>query len=141
MCLLKKSLYGLKQSPRQWYRRFDTYVLKIGFQRSSYDGCLYYKKLSNGKLLLLLIYVDDMLLASESLNDINKVKELLKAEFDMKDLGGARKILGMEVSRFRDKRVLVLSQKSYLEKVLKRFSMFEAKPVQIPLAAHFKFTS
>lgn len=50
-----------------------------------------------------------MLLASESMEDVNKVKEMLKFEFDMKDLGGAKKILGMEVSRQRNRRMIVLS--------------------------------
>ena len=45
VCLLKKFLYGLKQSPRQWYKRFDNFILKIHFKRSSYDGCFYYRKL------------------------------------------------------------------------------------------------
>ena len=70
-----------------------------------------------------------MLLACESLKEVNKVKELLKEEFYKKDLGGAKKVLGMEISRFRDKKLLMLSQKSYLEKVLKRFLMTEVKPV------------
>lgn len=65
--------------------------------------------------------MDDMLIACESVKEGNTMKDLLKVEFDMKDLGGAKKILGIEISRFKDKRILVLSQKSYLDKVLKRF--------------------
>lgn len=110
VCLLKKSLYSLKQSPRQWYKRFDSYVLKVGFKRSSYDGSFYYKRLIGGRLIILLIYVDDMLVASESAEEVNKVKGLLQSEFDMKDLGGPKKILGMEILRSRQDRTLILSQ-------------------------------
>ena len=64
-CLLKKkkSLYGLKQSPRQWYKRFGAFILTIGFKISSYDGYFYYKKLQGSLTMFLLIYVNDMLLA------------------------------------------------------------------------------
>lgn len=60
VCLLKKSLYGLKQSPRQWYKRFDAHMLKHEFKRISYDTCVYYKEYDNGKFIYLLLYVDDM---------------------------------------------------------------------------------
>ena len=62
VCLLKKSLYGLKQSHRQWYKRFDKYILDIGFNRSSHDVCVYFK-LTKGNMVYLLPYVDDMLVA------------------------------------------------------------------------------
>lgn len=71
VCLLRKSLYGLKQSPRQWYRRFDDFMLKGGFLMSSFDNCVYYSELSNHSYIYLLIYVDDMLLAC---NDIKEIK-------------------------------------------------------------------
>ena len=63
VCLLNKSLYGLKQSPRQWYKRFDNFMVHIGFKRSNYDNFFHFKILENGLKLFLLIYVDDMLLA------------------------------------------------------------------------------
>ena len=59
VCKLKKSLYGLKQSPRQWYKRFDSFMLSYGFQRSDYDRCVYLK-IVNGSTTYLLLYVDDM---------------------------------------------------------------------------------
>ena len=70
MCLLKKSLYELKQSPRQWYKRFDTFVLESGFNRSSYDSCLYFKGLSESEVIYLLLYVDDMLIVDPSISEI-----------------------------------------------------------------------
>ena len=74
-CLLRKSLYGLKQSPKQWYKRFDTFVLFTSFKRSSYDGCFYFKKLKNGLKVFLLIYVDVILLACKDKDQIEKFKE------------------------------------------------------------------
>jgi len=70
VCLLKKSLYGLKQSPRQWYKRFDTFMIEHGFVRSSYDCCVYFKQVSNNIFLYLLLHVNDMLIASQSRDEI-----------------------------------------------------------------------
>ena len=109
VCLLKKSLYGLKQSPRQWYRRFDIVMLGQGYSRCSYDCCVYLKHISPSISIYLLLYVDDMLIASQSLREIELLKQKLKAEFEMKELGEARKILGMEISRDQQHRKIFLS--------------------------------
>src|ERR1700722_14419906 len=118
VCLLKKSLYGLKQSPRQWDKRFDSFMVKANFNRCEYDSCVYYKK-ANGPTYLLL-YVDDMLIAAKDKAHIGEIKSQLKLEFDMKDMGVARKILGMEISRDRKEDKLWLSQENYVLKVLER---------------------
>ncbi|KAG8487854.1 hypothetical protein CXB51_018699 [Gossypium anomalum] len=65
VCLLKKSLYGLKQSPRQWYKRFDSFMTSHDFKRSSFDSCVYFKKNSDGSFVYLLLYVDSMLIAAK----------------------------------------------------------------------------
>ena len=141
VCLLKKSLYGLKQSPRQWYKRFDTFMVGNGYCRSAYDNCVYHKKHSNGSYVYLLLYVDDMLIAAKDMSEINRLKTQLSGEFEMKDLGAAKKILGMEIQRDRKAGKLSLSQKGYLEKVMERFGMQSSKPVNTPLAAHFKLSA
>ncbi|GJW42591.1 retrovirus-related pol polyprotein from transposon TNT 1-94 [Tanacetum coccineum] len=94
VCLLKKSIYGLKQSPRKWYRRFDEYMLSNGFKRSNYNNYVYYRSYAPGEYIYLLLYVDDMLIAYKSKAEIGFTKSLLKKEFDMKELGEAKKILG-----------------------------------------------
>ena len=99
VCKLKKSLYGLKQSPRQWYKRFDSYMIRIGYKRCEYDCCVYVKSLDDGSSIFLLLYVDDMLIAAKSMNEVKKLKILLSREFDMKNLGAVKKILGMEIRR------------------------------------------
>ncbi|KAG8485819.1 hypothetical protein CXB51_019218 [Gossypium anomalum] len=118
VCLLKKSLYGLKQSPRQWYKRFDSFMTSYDFKRSSFDSCVYFKKNSDGSFVYLLLYVNDMLIAAKDKGEIRKVKAQLSEEFEMKDLGPAKKILGMEILRDRKASKLYLSQKRYIEKVL-----------------------
>ncbi|CAJ2663689.1 unnamed protein product [Trifolium pratense] len=140
VCKLKRSLYGLKQSPRQWYKRFDSYMLQIGYKRCEYDCCVYVRSLDDGSFIFLLLYVDDMLIAANHLHDVNELKILLGKEFDMKDLGAAKRILGMEIHRDKGARKLWLSQKSYVEKVLNRFDMSNSKAVSTPLANHFKLT-
>jgi hypothetical protein len=82
-----------------------------------------------------------MLIAAKDMGEIQKVKDLLNSEFDMKDLGAAKKILGMEIIRDRKARKLYLSQRGYIQKVLRRFNMSEAKSVNTPFAPHFKLSS
>ncbi|GMJ03362.1 cysteine-rich RLK (RECEPTOR-like protein kinase) 8 [Hibiscus trionum] len=140
VCRLKKSLYGLKQSLRQWYKRFNFYMIQIGYRRCEYDCCVYVKNLDDGSFIFLLLYVDDMLLAAKYMHDVIDLKALLSLEFDMKDLEAAKKILGMKIHRDRGSRKLWLSQQGYVEKVFDRFGMSKAKPVSTPLANHFKLS-
>nr|GEZ18785.1 zinc finger, CCHC-type [Tanacetum cinerariifolium] len=121
VCLLKESLYGLNQSPRQCYRRFDEYMLSNGFKHSSYNICVYYRSYAPGEYIYLLLYVDDMLIACKSKAKIGSTKSLLKREFDMKDLGEAKKILGMEILRDRSRKILRVSQSGYIFKILNNF--------------------
>jgi hypothetical protein len=109
VCRLKKSLYGLKQSPRQWYKRFDSYIIQIGYTRCEYDCCVYVRILEDGSYIFLLLYVDDMLIAAKSMCEVKKLKSLLHKKFEMKDLGATKKILGMEIRRDREARKLWLS--------------------------------
>ncbi|KAL5850870.1 hypothetical protein ACOSQ4_008883 [Xanthoceras sorbifolium] len=142
VCKLGKSLYGLKQSPRQWYKRFDKFMLGQKYTRSKYDHCVYLRKLQDGSFIYLLLYVDDMLIASSNQEEIEKLKAQLSQEFEMKDLGEAKKILGMEISRDRKLGQLCLTQKQYLRKVLQRFGINDkSKPVNTPLAPHMKLSA
>ncbi|KAH9696084.1 hypothetical protein KPL71_023037 [Citrus sinensis] len=142
VCRLIKSLYGLKQSPRQWYKRFDQFIQGHKFTRSGHDHCVYFRRLPDGVFIYLLLYVDDMLIASKNKDDIEILKKQLASEFEMKDLGDAQRILGMEIRRDKKNVSVWLTQKSYLKKVLERFGMDDkTKPVCTPLAPHFKLRS
>nr|GEX33352.1 zinc finger, CCHC-type [Tanacetum cinerariifolium] len=99
VCLLKKSIYGLKQSPRQWYKRVDVYMISNGFSRINYDSCVYFKEFAP----------DDTLIACKSKSEIEYTKGLLRKEFDIKELGLARKILGMQIVKDGGNRTLKVS--------------------------------
>ena len=95
---LKKSLYGLKQSSRQWYLKFDRFMVSSGFTRLEVDHCCYFKWFDNFYTMLLLC-VDDMLIAGSNVKKIVNLKARLAEEFSMKDSDPAKKILGMRISR------------------------------------------
>lgn len=92
---MKKIIIWLKQAPRQYYKRFYSLVLKLGFNRNNYDTCLYCKGNGGKNSLYLVLYVDDMLLASASKSEIDDIKHKLRSLFNMKNLGPAKKILAM----------------------------------------------
>ena len=105
---MKKSLYGLKQSPRMWYEKFNTYMLALGFTRRKEDHYLYFKLIGDD-LIYLVLYVDDMLLIGKNKEIIQNVKTQLSSKFNMKDLGASNFILGMEIKRDRKRGKLWLN--------------------------------
>ncbi|TXG53838.1 hypothetical protein EZV62_019094 [Acer yangbiense] len=114
--------------------RFDSYILKINFRRCLKDCCVYYHVFEDGMIILLLLYVDDMLIACQDISRIQKLKTQLSKEFDMKDLVAAQKILGMQIRRDKIAGKIWLSQAKYIQNILERFNMNEAKLVTTPLA-------
>ncbi|KAL5769797.1 hypothetical protein ACOSP7_013951 [Xanthoceras sorbifolium] len=139
VCRLKKSLYGLKQAPRQWYNKFDSFMSNSGFTRCQADHCCYIKRFDNS-FIILLLYVDDMLVAGSDMQEIMNLKRELSKQFAMKDLGAAKQILGMRIKRDTKSGTLLLSQAEYIKKVLSRFNMQDAKPVSTPLGVHFRLS-
>jgi len=98
VCKLKKFMYGLKQSPRMWYQKFDTFIGGLGFTRIKADHCVYFK-LVGYHVIYLVLYVDDMLLVGNDKEIIQDLKTHLSSKFDMKDLSVTNYILGMEIKR------------------------------------------
>jgi hypothetical protein len=123
VCRLKKILYGLNQAPRKWYLKFDRFMTEHGYSRCHSNHCVYFKRIENGSYIIFLLYVDDMLVDGSNMQDINVLKKKLANSFAMKDLGAARKILGMRITRDKKNHKLALSQGEYIENVLERFKM------------------
>ena len=119
VCKLKKSLYGLKQAPRQWNKKSNSFMVNNGYKRTHVDSCVYIKQFFGGKFIILLLYVDDMLIVGQDASMIKKLKKELSKSFNIKDLGLAKQILGMEIIRDRKSKKLWLSQENMLNGCLK----------------------
>ena len=130
VCKLVKSLYGLKQAPKQWHAKFDQIMLANGFKINEYDKCVYIKNVMNHEVIICL-YVDDMLIMSKEIDDINATKHMLSSKFDMKDLGVADLILGVMI--IKNSQGLALSQSHYIEKVLDKFNYLNFNIVKTPI--------
>ena len=94
---LKKSLYGLKHVPRQRYKKFNSFMMNQEYKRTFENPCVYVRRFLDDKFIILLLYVDDMLIVDQDVDMIQKLKRELSKMFDMKDLGSAKRILGMEI--------------------------------------------
>lgn len=134
--MLKKLLYGLKHYPKQWYKRSVIAIFKANI-----IVFVYFKKLFDGSFIYLFLYVDDMLIAAKNTSKINKLKAKLNGEFDMKDLGAAKKILGMVIKRNRYARKLYLTEKSFVKKVLECFGTKIAKLLSTPFVTHLRLST
>uniref|UniRef100_A0A8D8ZJ24 Copia protein n=1 Tax=Cacopsylla melanoneura TaxID=428564 RepID=A0A8D8ZJ24_9HEMI len=130
---LKKSLYGLKKSPKYWNVKLNDFLIEQGFKRSENDLCLYVKGST-----YILIYVDDILLISKCENEINGLKDKFKNTFKMKDLGIVSKYLGMQIVRKGN--TVKINQTDYIKSVLKKFNMDKCKPVSVPIDPNFTYS-
>jgi hypothetical protein len=96
VCKLNKSIYGLKQASKQWYLKFNDTITSFGFKENTVDQCIYLK-VSGSKFLFLILYVDDILLASSDLGLLHATKEFLSKNFEMKDMDDATYVIGIEI--------------------------------------------
>jgi hypothetical protein len=126
---LRKALYGLKQSPRIWYQTLSFFLQDQGFQPLVSDMGVFVKSQT-----YIAVYVDDLLIAGPSNGNIEMIKQSLNRRFSMTDLGPCHFYLGMSITRNRRQRRLSLSQKGYIEKVLKEFGLWDSKPTATPVA-------
>ena len=132
VCKLEKSIYGLKQASRSWNLCFNEKIKEFGFSRSKDESCVYVKS-SGSIVVFLVLYVDDILLIGNDIPTLQSVKTWLGKCFAMKDLGEAAYILGIRIYRNRSKRLIGLSQSTYLDKILKRFNMLDSKKGYLPM--------
>uniref|UniRef100_A0A1J3GTS0 Retrovirus-related Pol polyprotein from transposon TNT 1-94 n=1 Tax=Noccaea caerulescens TaxID=107243 RepID=A0A1J3GTS0_NOCCA len=130
VCLLKKSMYGLKQSPRAWYQRFAQVATKMGFTNSKCDTSLFILR-RGSDFAYLLLYVDDIILTASSPTLLRSIISSLKNEFPMSDLGYLHYFLGISVRR--DKKGLFLDQRNYAADILHRANMSNCKPCNTPV--------
>nr|BAK64102.1 gag-pol polyprotein [Eustoma grandiflorum] len=135
VCKLNRALYGLKQSPRAWFGRFTQAMKKDGYRQSNADHTLFIKR--QGSLVTcLIIYVDDMIITGNDANEISRLRDYLFTQFEMKDLGGLKYFLGIEVLRSAEG--IYISQRKYILDLLTEVGLLDAKPADTPMVQNHK---
>jgi hypothetical protein len=137
VCKLDKVLYGLKQAPRAWYSRLSSKLVALGFQASKADTSLFFYSQGNIHMFVL-VYVDDIIVASSSEQATKAFLQDLHDEFALKDLGELHYFIGIEVTKAKDG--LILSQEKYASDLLKKEGMSDCKPVATPLSTTEKLS-
>lgn len=136
VCRLRRSLYGLKQSPRAWFSRFSSVVQEFGMLRSTADHSVFYHHNSLGQCIYLVVYVDDIVITGSDQDGIQKLKQHLFTHFQTKDLGKLKYFLGIEIAQSSS--AVVLSQRKYALDILEETGMLDCKPVDTPMDPNVK---
>lgn len=134
VCKLKKSLYGLKQSPRCWNNKFNSFLTNFGFVQSNADKCIYKGELDGIKVLLIL-YVDDGIIMSTNMCVINKVLFELQKNFEI-TISKVKYFVGLEITQNKNDGSIFISQENYIKNVVNRFGLEDANPVSTPGDPH-----
>lgn len=137
VCLLHKSLYGLKQASRQWFSKFSTAIMGLGFSQSPSDHSLFIKNV-DGLFIALLVYVDDVIIASNNQGAIADLKSELNKLFKLKDLGDVKYFLGLEIAK--SSTGICVSQRKYVLDLLSDFGYLGCKAASTPMEANVKLS-
>jgi len=132
---LKKTIYGLKQSPRAWYNKLSTTLNGRGFKKSELDHTLFTLTYPSG-MIALLVYVDDIIITESDKEGIISTKEFLKSMFEIKDLGEMKYFLGIEICR--SKEGLFMSQRKYTLDLLKGAGAYGGKTARMSMEDGYK---
>ena len=134
---LRKSIYGLKQSPHLWNNTLHDFMVSQQLTSTQTDACIYHRVTSPDTHLWVIVYVDDLLLCADRDADLCEFKTAIQGRFSMKDLGSPQLCLGMQVEYDRRSRTLSLCQSHYIAQVLADFGMSDCKAVRTPLSTGY----
>lgn len=135
---LKKSIYGLRPSSKNWYDLLHETILTLGFTRSKADRCLYFQTMSDQSVAVLLVYVDDMLLVTGDTQLIQRTTAALQECFAITVDENPKFFVGFEIQRDMKNKSIVLSQKNYVKRILRRFNLHDAYPQSTPMESGLK---
>ena len=129
MFKLQKSLYGLKQSGRNWNTMLHQYLLDEQFEQSIVDPCVYTRN-KDESTVTIIVWVDDIIVAANNTQSLVEMKNSLSQMFTMKDLGPLSWYLGIQFKCGDD--CIEMDQSKYVENILNRFGMTDCKPKPTP---------
>ena len=119
---LEKCLYGLRQSPKNWFSTMDHHLGSIGFRSLNSYPCVYVYEDKNDSAILTL-YVDDVLPLGANKQLLDKLKKQLMDPFEITDMGDVSRVLGMNVTRDREEGTITINQKDYTENIVQRYGI------------------
>ena len=141
VCCLQKTLYGLKQSGRQWYRHLvDIMLQHLGFTHCDVDQAVFFHRQGQA-VIIILIHIDDCTIAATSMVLIADFKAQISEHVDITNLGELHWLLGIEIKRDREQCTIHLSQRSYIESILRQYGLFDLKPISIPMDTNIRLTT
>ncbi len=133
VCKLKKSLFGLKQSGRNWNNTLHSFLCNKNLCQSRADPCVYVRNSETKGCVILIIWVNDIIISATSSKLLEGIKESLCQRFKMKDLGELSWFLG---TQFKCSETSIeMSQSQHIDKVLSKFEMRDCKPKLTPCAS------
>ncbi|KAG7597976.1 Retrotransposon Copia-like N-terminal [Arabidopsis suecica] len=135
VCKLHKSLYGLKQASRQWFLKFSSVLMKLGFQKSHTDHTLFVRNI-NGKYVAVLVYVDDIIITANDDDTVSTLKLDLQKAFKLRDLGTLQYFLGLEIAR--SAKGISICQRKYILELLEETKLLACKPSSVPMDPNVK---
>jgi hypothetical protein len=138
VCKLQKSLYGLKQASRKWYEKLTALLVREGYTQSTSDYSLFTLQ-KDHQFTALLVYVDDIILAGNSMAEFDRIKAVLDTAFKIKNPGQLKYFLGLEVAH--SKEGITISQRKYCLDLLKDSGLLGCKPANTPLDTSIKLHS
>jgi len=130
-------LHGLKQSSRQWNAKFCSVLKQLGFKQSKADHSLFTKKF-NDSFIALVVYVDDILIVRNNVQVVDELRVSLDQHFKLKDLGGLKYFLGLEIAR--SNKGITFCQQKYAFEILKDAGMSAYKPSKVPMEQNLKLS-
>lgn len=137
VCRLLKSIYSLKQDSRQWYAKFSSSLIELGFHQSKVDYSLFIKT-DNDSFTALLVYVDDIIVSSSHMDSITSLQTFLSSKFKIKSLGALKYFLGIEVARSHKR--IHICQRKYALDIFTDAGVLAVKPVKLPMDQNLKLS-
>ena len=136
LCHLIKTIYGLKQSGQEWNHKLNTKLTEMGFERLQSDPCIYIRKTNSIEIIT--VWVDDLLLFTNSKDRMDALKRELANQFKITDLGEPNKLVGIKITQDKENGTLTISQTKYIEAILEKYGLENANSVSTPLDPNIK---
>ena len=138
VCRLKRSIYGLKQSPRAWFGKFSQVLKSLGYRQCNGDHTLFFRHFPQGGVVLLIVYVDDIIITGNLTIEINELESQLSKQFAVKNLGPLKYFLGIEFAR--SSKGIVMTQHKYILELLEQTKHLHSRTNDTPIESNHKLT-